>query len=128
LTTPGATQNVTGNLVPGGTSNWIQVSFGGNTAAAYHPRVFFTATGNPAAEFVFDIETNCTGTGLNNCPNITGGASTGLTTWEKFYQTGVDFVDAHFQAIPALGTIYVHVYRATGAPVDCNSYTLTIAN
>jgi hypothetical protein len=126
LSGPGTSQNVSGNLVPTGTSSWIQVTFTGNTATTFHPHVAFMT--NPGAEYVFDIETNCTGTGLGGCPDITGGATLALTNWEKYYQAGVDFVDAHFAAIPAVGTIYIHVYRASGAPVDCNSYTLTVSN
>jgi hypothetical protein len=131
----GATQNVSGNLVPSATADtWYQVTFSSSfKAPAYHPHVVFMT--NPGGEYLFDIETNCAGGNETCAEKIDAGPdagsfrhSTGLTEWEEFYQTGVDFVDAAFVPVASVGTVYIHVYRASGAPVDCNNYTLTVSN
>jgi hypothetical protein len=134
LSGPGTSQNVTGNLIPDATTEtWYQVAFAGNKVANYHPHVVFMT--NPGEEYLFDIETNCTGGNETCAEKIDAGAdagapqhSTGLTEWEEFYAPGVDLVDASFVAIPSVGTIYIHVYRAPGAAIDCNNYTLTVSN
>jgi hypothetical protein len=129
LTGPGSTANVTGNLVPTGKEDWFTVTFTLPKATNYHPHVVFMT--NPGGEYVFDVESNCSGGNLACTEKNDAGValhSTGLTAWETFYSAGVDFVDASFVQIPSVGTILVHVYRATGAPVDCLAYTLTISN
>ncbi|MGH7439225.1 MAG: hypothetical protein ACRENE_26365 [Polyangiaceae bacterium] len=133
LTGPGSSQQASGNLVPSGTSDWFTVTFSQNTKPSYHPHVLFMT--NPGGEYVFDIETNCSGgTQVCGTEKATDGgtlAATGLTDWEVAYNTGVDFVDASFKPIlpvGAAGVILVHVYRVASAPVDCLPYTLTMSN
>jgi hypothetical protein len=135
LNGPGSSSTETGNLVSG-TDAWYQVTFSSNKATTYHPHVVLTT--NPGNEYEFDIETNCTGGNAACGEKLDAGPeagaftrSTGLSNWEVFYQPGVDFVDANFQPIPlvnASGTVFIHVYRASGAPEDCNTYTLTVSN
>jgi hypothetical protein len=126
---------VSGNLIPTATTDtWYRVTFSiMNRVAAYHPHVVFMT--NPGGEYVFDVETNCTGGNETCTEKFDAGAeagafrhSVGLTEWEEFYNAGVDTVDASFLAIPSVGTVLIHVYRASGAPVDCNNYTLTVSN
>jgi hypothetical protein len=125
----GTSNSTGGNLVPIGSSTWYAVSFTGYNASTFHPKIALTT--NPGGEYLFDVETNCSG-GDVLCQELTdAGASAhsvGLTVWEKSYNSGVDFVDSGFLPIPSLGTLLVHVYRAGAAPVDCNSYTLTVSN
>lgn len=126
--TVGQSAAYTGNLVPAGQEAWLVVTFTSNLNYSYHPSVSLTAG---ASEFKFDLLTNCTGTPAGSCGNE-GGSSTGVTSWETVY-TGGDPGNplGYFQPIPppgASGTVLIHVYRATGLPVTCNSYTLTISN
>jgi len=123
----------TGNLVPNGNSvAYLEVSFGGNTNTAYHPLITMTAG---AAEFEFDVESTCGTTLTCGAGDGTGGASTGLASWEVVYTAGdptsYPVTGSHFIAIPPVGnngTVIIYVYRKNQSLVDCNSYTLTISN
>ena len=80
------------------------VTFTTPKATNYHPHVVFMT--NPGAEYVFDIETNCTGGNLvcGTEKNDAGVAlhSTGLTAWETSSATRASTsVDASFVAIPS---------------------------
>jgi hypothetical protein len=113
----------TGVLVPAGAQAWFQVTFVGNTnVSTFHPLVSLST--NPNAEYVFDIDADCTGN------TISCAAS---TIWETSY-SGVspeaDPTNAAFTPIVVgnAGTVLIHVYRAPGAPVDCSPYTLTVSD
>ena len=105
--------------MPLGQEAWLTVTFNGNTSPTYHPRVRMTAG---SGEFAFDITTNCAG-GLLTC-GTEGGTSTRLFDWETFLPAG----NGYDNPIPAVSTIYVHVYRRVGLPLSCNNYTLSITN
>ncbi len=109
----------TGNLVPVGTEAWLVVTFTGASNPAYHPRVRLTT--NPGNAFQLDVLNNCAG-GANLC-GTEGGNSIGRTDWEVFSDVGYPV-----PPVGSSGTVYVHVYRRTGQPVTCSSYTLTVSN
>jgi hypothetical protein len=130
--TPGQQISINGNLVPAGTDTYYRFTFTGNGASNYHPRV--TLAGNPGSEYVFDVMTNRSattcGTSLT-CGTETGTHAAAVTDWEVAYAGAIFPPGPNFIAIPAVGsggTVIVHVYRASGAPVDCNGYTLVVNN
>jgi hypothetical protein len=127
----GTSAVATGNLIPTGTSDWYQATFSGNTSASYHPLV--TLSTNTNSEYMFDVLSACpTSSGTSSvslaCGVETGNSSTGVTTWEVMYASGVYFSSPYFIPITPVGTILIHVYRAPGAAVDCTPYTLTVSN
>jgi hypothetical protein len=119
----GNTTTQTANLVPAGKENWYTVTFTGNTSTLYHPRVRFTS--NPGNYFRFDIYSNCSG--ASPACGVEGGVATSKTDWEVFKNPA----NGYNNPIPPVGnggTILIKVYRAAGAPITCDSYTLTISN
>jgi hypothetical protein len=112
----------TGQLPAAGESDWLQVTFSNEGNKSFHGHIFFTA--NPNNEFAFDLNSNCNPTPLN-CGD--GGSCTGKTEWEVFYgaQATGNPTDANWSPIGAIGTVYIRVYRVTGAP-SCDNYTLRI--
>jgi len=115
-----------GNLVPAAQEAYLSVTFNGNTNPLYHPHITLT---QGAAEFLFDVEVNCSGT-LIGCA-VEGGASNGRSEWEEVYTGGDSTNVANFQAIPPVGTagqVIIHVYRKPGLQVTCNNFALTIGN
>jgi hypothetical protein len=139
MVTPGATLNVSGQIPEPTGGDWYTFAFAAppTNSETYHPKI--TLTANPSTEFVFDVLSGaCPGTPMT-CGDETPATSTGDTTWEQAYQTaapptGPDLTSkspsgvSNFQPIPALGTLLVHVYRAsTTAPATCDQYTLTVS-
>jgi hypothetical protein len=121
----GQTLTATGNLSTPVAEDWVAVTFGGDhNNKTYHPSV--AVTGGSAGEFVFDIVASCGGAQLA-CGD--GGNCTGKTTWEVMYgaQATGKYGDPGWQGIPAVGTVYVRVYRGTG-PVTCDQFTLTMGD
>jgi hypothetical protein len=121
----GNTATGTGKL-PGSEADWFTVTFTGNATVTFHPAISLTA--DPGV--VFDIYTSCAGGSLT-CGNE-GGNCTGKTSWETSYTcqgatpSCTTANNNNFQQIP-VGTVYVKVYRATGAST-CNPFTLSISN
>ena len=131
--TVGQVTTYTGNLVPNGQEAWLSVTFTGNGSPSYHPHVKLT-TG--AAEFQFDINTNCSGgvmaccpvgAGLPACVEM-GKNSTGDDDWEVSNSNEVAPATSPVPAVGTGGSILIHVTRRSGFPVSCNNYTLTISN
>lgn len=121
----GQSISYSGNLVPLGQEAWLLVTFSGNTNINYHPHINMTAG---VGEFLFDLYTNCSLQTMT-C-GVEGGSSTGRTEWETVYTAG-NASDTGFIPIPPVGTngeVYIHIYRAVGKPVSCNSYTLQVSN
>ncbi|HEX8795548.1 MAG TPA: hypothetical protein VF765_31580 [Polyangiaceae bacterium] len=118
----GQTVSKTGQLPGMGESDWIQVTFSNEGAKAFHALI--TLATNPNNEFAFDVDSDCSGTHLT-CMD---GSCSQKTTWEVFYgsQATGNPGDPMWQPISAIGTIYVHVYRVSGAP-SCDQYTLNIS-
>lgn len=123
----GGMQMVTGNI-PGATlSNWFSVSFPGNTMAGFHPHVMFSA--NPGNQFLFDVVGDCT-EATQACGVETGLTANTITEWEV-KQTGGDPGSKAYAASPAVGVagnVKIHVYRAPGGNVTCDSYTLIVTD
>jgi hypothetical protein len=118
----------------GGSSlgDWFSVTFSGESNTAFHGLIQLTSG---AGEFVFDIlQSSCSGAPM--ACGTEGGSCTGKTAWEESYvgpnpagdPTSVSPSGAsNFTAIPAVGTVFIHVYRANAsAPPDCNAYKLSI--
>jgi hypothetical protein len=131
--TPGQEISLNGNLVPAGADSYYLVTFTGNASSTYHPRV--NLAGNPGDEYVFDVFDNTTACTAALTPlscSSEGTLSTGLTDWEVWYGSQAVFPPGpNFAPIPPVGSggsVLIHVYRATGAAVDCNPYTLVINN
>ncbi len=112
------------NLVPAGVEGWYTVTFTGNTNPAYHPHVKLTV--NPGGAFKFDIRTNCAG-GTMAC-GAEGGVSNGLTDWETFNGAGSPGYYDVIAPVGNNGTVLIHVYRVSGQPVTCQSFTLQVSN
>ena len=107
----------TGNLVPAGQEAYLSVTFNGNTNVSYHPHITMTAG---AAEFVFDILTNCAAD-VDRLRQSRAATPTGRTDWEEVYTGGDPNEPGNFNAIPAVGadgTVIIHVYRRPGMPGD----------
>jgi hypothetical protein len=119
----GQTTTQTANVVPAGKENWYTVTFTGNTSTAYHPRIRFTS--NPGNYFRLDIYSNCSG--ASPTCGVEGGVATGKTDWEVF-KPGANGYNNPIPPVGNNGTVLIRVYRAAGAPVTCDSYTLTISN
>jgi hypothetical protein len=122
----GQTAPATG-LIPTATGgDWFTVTFSNESSTSFHGKILFTA--NPGMQFVFDIiQTSCTGTGLA-CGE--GGKCTSKTEWEESY-AGVnppgDPTNASFTPIPAIGAVFIHVYRsATSETPTCDQYSLQV--
>jgi hypothetical protein len=111
---------------------YLVVTFAGNTNTAYHPHITMTAGFN---EFAFDAQSGC-----NNdlsCPKEGNIPAAGLSEWEVVYTAGdpTSFPPGgtvtNFIPIPAVGSngqVLLHVYRRSGQPVSCNSYTISVTN
>jgi hypothetical protein len=121
--------------VPAGADTWLAITFAGNTSTTYAPHI--TLSTNPGNEYLFDVLTSCT---TDAAPptlacGIEATTSTGVSAWSVSF-TGVDpnapaDSPTNYGPIPPVGsggTVIIHVYRAASAPVDCNSYVLTIGN
>jgi hypothetical protein len=115
--------------------DWYAVSFATapTNTLTFHPEI--TLSANPNTEFVFQVLSgSCTGTALS-CA-VEGGSATGVTTWETYYGLQSPAGDptsvspggtSNFVAIQSVGTVYIHVYRASmSAPATCDQYTLTV--
>jgi hypothetical protein len=111
------------NIIPaliGVTTNvaWAQVTFSNpSNNTNYHPQIVLT---DPTNEFVMDVNTNCSG-GTLTCANENT-PSVGVTHWETLFTAG-DPNNIAFQNI-FQGTLYVRIYRKSGATVTCNNFTL----
>lgn len=135
LTVGGTPATFTGQIPEAAGGDWFAVTFSGENDTAFHAAVTFTTNTNTA--YVFDIvKGTCSGAGLT-C-GTEGGTSTGDTTWETSYSGPNPAGDpnsknpagaSNFIAIPALGTLFIHVHRKdmTTAPTSCDSYTLKIS-
>ena len=113
--------------------DWFSVTFSGETNIAFHALVQLTTGGG---EFVFDVvQGACVGAPIT-C-GAEGGNATGRTTWETSYAGPNPAADpasvsptgaSNFQPIAAVGTVFVHVYRANASgAATCNPFTLTIS-
>ncbi len=134
LTVGGAAVTYSGSIPEvGGSSvgDWFSVTFTGETNTAFHANIQLTAG---AGEFVFDlVQSSCGGANLN-CGE--GGACTSKTQWEESYSGPSPAADpnsktpggvSNFTPIPAVGTVFIHVYRASAsAAATCNQYKLVI--
>jgi hypothetical protein len=131
LTLGAAPITETNGVLPVGTEgDWFQVDFNSENNVAFHGLVQLTQGGG---EYVFDIiQGSCGGNALS-CGE--GGTCTGKTAWEVSYSgpnppgdpnsktpSGV----SNFQPIPAVGSVWIHVYRANTSMVTCNPYTLSV--
>lgn len=120
--TVGQSTTVTGNLVPANKENWFQVTFAGNhDSRQFHASIALTT--NPNNWFRFDVYADCGNTNVS----CSDGASTGLTTWEIYWN---DQQSGAYNAIPAFGannTVYIRVRRVAG-PVTCDDFVLTISD
>jgi hypothetical protein len=116
----GQTVNVQGLLTAAGQEDWIQVIFTNEAQQTFHGHIVFTA--NPSNEFVFDVSADCLGT-LRSCGEP--GLSKGKTEWEVSY-TGGDPTGTAWQPIPTIGSTFIRVYRASGAPT-CDQWALAIS-
>jgi hypothetical protein len=126
---PGQSTSYTSNMAPPGSvaDAWLNITFGGNTQEAFHPKITFSLDTN--TEFVFEVFSNCTGTLLSCGTEGTQGA--GVTTWEESYTgtTGFAFGDEIYIPPPGTnGTVYIHVFRKAGATKTCNNYSLTVSD
>jgi hypothetical protein len=125
---------ITGHL-PGGSADWYEVTFTGNTNLAnFHPAI--TITGGDGA--VFDVYSNCSGAVLG-CGDT--GNSTGRISWETQYTCQnnnppcsiTDTLSGEgtgFQPIQ-VSTVYIKVYRTSATPpATCAdaTFTLNISN
>jgi hypothetical protein len=122
----GNTGNGSGKL-PGNSADWFTVTFTGQSNIQFHPSI--SLTGDTGV--VFDIYTDCSGTTSEICGNENGNC-VGKTTWETQYtcqnaspSCTVNGQQSFIQS--PVGTVYVKVYRASGAPT-CNSFALSISN
>jgi hypothetical protein len=134
--TPGSTTNFNGTIPEKTGGDWYTVTFADapTTSTTFHAMV--TLSANPSNEFIFDIVSgSCTGTPLT-CGVETSGTSTADTTWETYYglqspagdPTSYPVSGSHFQPIGSIGTVFIHVYRAsTTAPATCDQYTLAVS-
>jgi hypothetical protein len=114
----------TGVLPVGNEGDWFQVTFNSESNVAFHGLIQLTTGGG---EYIFDvIQGSCSG-GPLNCGE--GGGCTGKTAWEESY-AGLTWVagnpPAEFIPIPAVGAVWIHVYRANTAMTSCNPYTLSV--
>lgn len=120
----GAAPATATGVLPTNDGDWYAVTFASENNIAFHALVQLT-TGS--SEYVFDvIQGGCGGTPIN-CND--GNSSTGRVTWETSYSgpnPPADPGSPGFQPIPALGTLYIHVYRANPATMTCNPYTLSV--
>ena len=125
LTLGAAPVTVSGMLTATGEEDWVAVSFNSESNLAFHAHVVFTA--NPNSAFLFDLASDCKGS-FKACGE--GGVCQGKTDWEVAYQTGSPAPDPNgstWAPIPAIGTVYIRVYRATGAALTCDQWTLAIS-
>jgi hypothetical protein len=125
----GTTLSLSGVIPEPSGGDWFSVVMANPPAnsTTFHALVQFSA--NPSNEFVFDIVQNsCAGTALT-CGTETGTTSTKDTVWESQYAAGVTATgNPNFQPIGAIGTLFIHVYRAsTTNPATCDQYTLQIS-
>jgi len=120
-----------GVIPSSGGENWFVVTFAYTTATSYHPSISLTsAAGNT---FVFDLYTSCS-LGTLACGSE-GGLSTARTSWDVIGGgasngvgcTGLGTCTSAYSATPSVGTVFIKVRRASGAPT-CGGYTLTVAN
>jgi len=127
----GQVVNFTGTIPEPTGGDWYAVTFApspGNSTT-FHPEV--TLSANPNTEFVFEIDGGACGGAPLTCPTE-GGSATGVTTWEIKYTAGdptsYPISGSHFQPIPSVGTVFIHVYRAnSAAPATCDAYTLAVS-
>jgi hypothetical protein len=119
----GGTTMESGQLPGMGEADWLQVTFNGdNRNKAYHPHI--TLTGNPGNQFAFDLDGSCGG-GPLGCGE--GGSCTQKTDWEVYYGAiAGNNGDPNFAPVPAVGTVFVRVYRVSGGQT-CDQWTLTIS-
>jgi len=116
-TSPGGT-TITGNLV-GATSRWYRFSA---TEALGDLNIWTWLSSNPASEFRIDIRltpptsVTCASSYDPNCNVL-------ATTRYQWYHSCVWPNNCSGNDSK---TVYVQVYRASGAPATCNSYQLTI--
>jgi len=117
VTTPGKLPNPTDG-------DWFQVTFNSESNTAFHGLIQLTTGGG---EYVFDvIQGSCSG-GPMSCGE--GGSCTGKTAWEESYSgpnPPADPTNPGFVPIPAVGAVWIHVYRANTATETCNPYTLSV--
>lgn len=115
----GGSDNVQGYITAAGEEDWLEVVFNNNTNTAFHGHIVFSA--NPNNEYVFDVSSDCKGT-LLSCGE--GGLCQGKTEWEEYYTNGAPTGETW--APISIGTVYIKVYRADGAPT-CDQWALTIS-
>lgn len=119
----GGTVTRTTNIAGPGQEAWYKVSFASNADPAFHPHIRLAT--NPNSEFRFDVRSDCT-TALS-C-GTEGGVSAARIEWEVTNGAGgYDPASSDPQPVPNPGTLYVRVYRASGA-LNCDSFTLTFTN
>src|ERR1700722_6059524 len=131
----GASVNFSGTIPEPTGGDWYAVSFASTptTSLTFLPKA--TLSANPSTEFVFEVLAgSCRGAPLT-C-GTEGGAANAVTTWETSYTgptpagdpTSYPVTGSHFQPIPSVGTVFIHVSRAsTTSPATCDQYTLTVS-
>jgi hypothetical protein len=125
----GSTTTLSGNIPTTDGANWFQITFGGaSTDFSYHPEITFAK--NPSMEFVFDVDSDCTGDSLSCADQPT---ATGLTTWEEYWGAGDGGAEAGATTpIPAVGkagVVLLKVYRSNASSgADCDNYSITVSD
>jgi hypothetical protein len=120
----------TGVLPVATDGDWYQVTFNSEDNTAFHGLIQLTTGGG---EYLFDvIQGSCNGSPLS-CGE--GGNCTGKTAWEESYSGPNPAADpnsktptgaSNFTQVPAVGAVWIHVYRANMAATSCNPYTLSV--
>ena len=104
--------------------DWYQVNFNSESNTAFHGLIQLTTGGG---EYIFDvIQGSCSGSPMS-CGE--GGNCTGKTAWEESYvgpNPPADSTNPAFTPVPAVGAVWIHVYRANMAATSCNPYTLSV--
>jgi hypothetical protein len=111
---PGQTTIATANLPTANAVAWYSVSF-----IAVDTRQAIAISGNPNNQFVMDVQGDCAT--ATSC--VGGGVATGVKSYQFNTTAGAS---PTCTGTAKLNTIYFKVYRTTGLPVNCNTFTITV--
>ncbi len=114
---------------------FFTVTFGAAPSAwtaANHPKISLTST---SGEFVMDVLSSCAGTAQSTempggvCQD-TGASSVGTNTqvWEEQYGSTWNPGTSANTPIPAVGEVWIRVYRNTADTATCDTFTLTASD
>lgn len=134
LSVGGAKLSYSGTIPEPTGGDWFNVTFTNTSDTAFHALIDLTT--NPNKEFVFDVVSGCS-SGATQLPCQDGGDCQAKVQWEVSYMGPNPAADpnskspsgaSNFQPIPAIGSVYIHVYRANqAAAATCDGYTLEIS-